>query len=183
MNKIKRLSAIFKFIFIGFFILYPLLVIAFWIMPETFMANITKHSGISFIPLATGEIMHKLSGLEKATGFAIDLIPNFLVMAAIYCLIKLFALYEQGKFFVVAGARYLRRVGFLLLIGSLAATLIFHPLMQIAITMHNPVGHRYTSIMFSTRELCDIFTALLIILISWIMLEACKIREEQELTV
>ena len=182
MNKIQRLSAIFKFIFIGLFILYPLLVIAFWVMPETYIAGIARGIGFSFIPADT-VIMHQLSWLDKFMGFAVDLVPNLLVMTAIYCLIKLFALYEQGKFFVVASARYLRRVGFLLLISDLTAICIFHPLMQIVMTKHNPIGHRYTSVSFSTHDIYNILIALLIILISWIMLEACKIYEEQELTV
>lgn len=178
MNKIKRLSTIFKFIFYLLLVAYPLLVIAFWLAPLALTSQ-----GVNFgIPQGT-KILHSLSWSEKGTGFLISLVPNLLTVAVIYCLARLFALYEQGKIFVVESSRYLRRVGFLLLIGNIISPLIVNPLMQAVMTMHNPTGQRYASITFGTNDLYNIFVALLIILISWIMTEACKIHEEQQLTV
>lgn len=177
MNKIKRLSTIFKFVFFSLFLLYPLVAMVFWISPETFM-----NYGLSFIPKDT-KILHALSWSDKSMGFLIALVPNIIVTVIMYCLFKLFTLYEQSKFFVVESARYLRKVGFLLLINDLILPFIVDPLMQLAITIHNPPGQRYTSVTVSTSDLYGIFTALLIILISWIMVEACKIQEEQQLTV
>ena len=178
MNKIRRLSAILKFIFYTLFIIYPLLMIAYWLAPQVFHAY-GIHIGI---PDGT-QIMHTLSWSERGEGFLVSLIPNLIAMAIYYCLAKLFALYEQGKIFVVATSRYLNKVGFLLLIGGLLSPLIIDPLMQFVLTIHNPAGHCYAGIALGSGNLYDIFIALLIILISWIMLEGCKISAEHQLTV
>ncbi len=178
MNKIKKMSAIFKFLFYGLLIAYPILVILYWIAPLSFI-----NTGVTLgIPMGT-KILHTLSGTEKLLGFLISLIPNLITIAIIYCLARLFSAYEQGKIFVLTSTRYLKRAGILMLVNNLIAPLLIQPLVQGDITSHNPAGQRYIDISLTSQDLYIIFVSLLIILISWIMAEACKIHAEQQLTV
>jgi len=55
--------------------------------------------------------------------------------------------------------------------------------MGFILTWRNPPGHRFASITLIQTNIGVILVALMVILISWIMLEGCKIREEQQLTV
>jgi hypothetical protein len=178
MNKIQRFSRVFKSVFYVLLLVYPLLVLSYWISPHTFTAF-----GMRFgIPAGT-KIMHHMIWQEKAWGFSINLIPSLITMAVFYYLAKLFANYEQGKIFILASSRYLKRIGYLLLTNALIVPFVINPVVQAIITMHNPAGFRYAMITFGTVNLYYIFVSLIFILISWVMTEASKIKEDQQLTV
>ncbi len=179
MNKIKKMSVIFKYLFYGLLIAYPLLVILYWIAPFSF----TPSTGVTFgIPLGT-VILHHISATEKILGALISLLPNLINIAIFYCLAKLFSAYQQGKIFVLTSTRYLKRAGIFMLVNNLLTPFIIEPLMQWFITSHNPAGQRYIAITYTSKDLYITFVSLLIILISWIMTEACKLHDEQQLTV
>ncbi len=63
------------------------------------------------------------------------------------------------------------------------ATALYQALIGFMLTWRNPPGHRFVSITLDQTNIGIILVALMVILISWIMLEGCKIREEQQLTV
>jgi hypothetical protein len=50
-------------------------------------------------------------------------------------------------------------------------------------TWQNPPGHRAATLSLSSIDIATLLTAILIILISWIMAEGCRLREEQQLTI
>jgi hypothetical protein len=115
-------------------------------------------------------------------GFSLSLIPAGIEMLVLYFLSKLFRLYETGEIFSINNVRYIRNVGYALLAGQ-----VFYPvyegLMGIILTMNNPSGHRFAKVSFTQTNVGILLVALLVILISWIMAEGCKLREEQQLTV
>jgi hypothetical protein len=100
----------------------------------------------------------------------------------VYSLIKLFRLYERGEIFSINNVNYIRNIGYALL-----ATEFFEPIFQflmgVVLTMHNPPGQLFFSITLGATNLGIILMSLFIILISWIMAEGCKLREEQQLTI
>jgi len=69
------------------------------------------------------------------------------------------------------------------MISNIVSIFIFNPLLCFFVSVADPAKRPYISVSFGSNDLYNIFIALLIILISWIMTETCKINEEQELTV
>jgi len=59
----------------------------------------------------------------------------------------------------------------------------YEALMGIVLTLHNPHGHRLAIITLDQTNIGILFVAGIVILISWIMSEGCKLREEQQLTI
>jgi hypothetical protein len=100
----------------------------------------------------------------------------------LYSLIKLFGLYSKGEIFSVNSVKHIRNIGYALLITQIVNPL-YEGLMGLALTWHNPHGHRFASVTLNQTNLGIIFVALIVILVSWIMAEGCKLREEQQLTI
>jgi hypothetical protein len=97
-------------------------------------------------------------------------------------LIKLFSLYAKGEIFSLNNVRYIKNIGYALLIGQIVHP-IYQGLMGLVLTWHNPPGHRFASVTFDQVNLGILLVALLVILISWIMAEGCKLQEEQKLVI
>lgn len=181
MKKIQRIGYFFKLLFQIIFIALPILsAICWWRAPAGI--NLFNHSVvINFVP-KNWPIMHHLSVTTKALGFLINLIPVGIAMLALYFLIRLFRLYERGTIFTIQNVRYLRNIGYTLLIGQLLSP-IYDMLISLVLTWSNPHHYRMIGITEKGINVEMILVALLVILISWIMLEGYKLKEEQELTV
>lgn len=177
MNKIRRLSLTLKYVFYALMIVYPIFVVMYWIWPQNAL-----QLGVICIPAST-QILHVMSATEKLLGFAVQFIPNLMVMGIIYYLAKLFSYYEKGLIFMTTSTECLKKIGYLLLSQELLTTFIANPLIQFVITIHNPPHHRYANIDFGNYDLYAIFVALMFLLIAWIMAEACQLQSEQSLTI
>lgn len=186
MHKIQRVSLFFRVLFQIAFIVLPVALVLFWLNGPNpiVLSPVTEASSgveITFIPKSI-HIMHAVSGMEKFYGFLITLIPTGIDLLTLYFLIKLFRLYEKGEIFTISNVRYLRNIAYTLLVGELINP-IYQGLISGAMTWHNPPGHRFASIGFDGTDFGIILLTLFIILISWIMAEGCKLREEQQLTI
>lgn len=188
MNKIKKVSLFFRIIFQFIFVLSPIVLILYWINAPASLSLFDGVINLNSIPriyingLNGDSILHTLSITEKILGFCVSLIPCMIELFILYCLIKLFRLYEKDEIFSINNVRYIRYIGFGLLVGQ-----IVHPfyefLMGLVLTWRNPPGFRFASMTVDQTNIGILFTALLVILISWIMAEGCKLREEQQLTI
>ena len=78
--------------------------------------------------------------------------------------------------------RYIRNIGYALIVTQVIDP-IYQGIMGFVLTWHNPPGHRFSAISLDQTNIGVILIALIVILISWIMSEGCKLREEQQLTV
>lgn len=205
MNKIKQVSLFFRIIFQLLFIALPIFLIISWAYaPDelNLLAGIIKlhaipsnysgmHTytapGAHFLPPSSGvndkAILHTLSTNEKIIGCLVSGIPTMLEMFILYCLIKLFKLYEKGRIFSIKHVKYIRNIGYALLAQQLLMEPIYQFVMGVVLTMHNPPQHRFASISFDQTNIAILLTSLLVILISWIMAEGYKLREEQQLTI
>ena len=187
MSKIKRVSLFFRVLFQFVFIAYPILLISCWINapePLTMLAHVFE---INVIPRAYSSkgimpILHTLSVNEKLMGFFVSLVPLAIELFVLHCLIKLFRLYERGEIFSLNNVTYIKNIGYALLLGQLINP-FYQGIMGVVLTMRNPPGHRYAGITFDQTNLGIVLTALLVILISWVMAEGCRLREEQQLTI
>jgi hypothetical protein len=112
------------------------------------------------------------------------MIPLGFELLTLYFLIKLFKLYEQGEIFSIRNVNFIRKTGYTMLIGQLINP-VYQVLISVTLTWHNKLHGvpRYATIAFDGTSVGIILTSLMIILISWIMAEGCKLREEQQLTV
>lgn len=181
MNRIKRVSFFFRVFFQFLFVLLPVLLIFGWY--EAPHALLTLHGDlvIHMVPRSI-PLLHPLSSTTKFLGFLISLIPTCIEMLVLYFLIKLFKLYEKGEIFTLNSVNYFRNVGYMLLIGQVVNP-FYDALLSAALTWDNPPGHRIAVVIFNGKNIGIILIALLVILISWVMAEACKLNEEQQLTV
>ncbi len=183
MNKIQRVSLFLRFVFQIAFVVLPLMLALYWIFAPQLNLNSMRYNLpiISFIPDGI-EILHPITGTDALWGFLIGLLPTTIEMMILYFLIKLFKLYEQGKIFTLPNVECLKKIGICMLINQ-GASLIYEALISFVLTMHNPAGHRMASVFFGTYDIYNIVTAIMVIVISWIMAEGCKLHEEQQLTV
>jgi len=183
MNRIKKVSQFFKIIFQLIFIALPILLIVSWYYAPTELVTLYGFVHMDAIPANYRKaLLHTLSTNEKMLGFLVSTIPMMVYLYILYTLIKLFSLYEKGEIFSIQPVRHIRNVGYALL-----ATQMIEPFyefaMGIVLTMHNPPGHRFASITMNQNNVGILLTALMVLLISWIMLEACQLKDDQRLTI
>ena len=192
MNRIQRTSMFFRVLFQIVFVVMPVLFVYSWVAWANSLESIYMMNGVihfSFVPqayMATAEhgthILHTLSATEKLLAGCINAVPLAVNLFIFYSLVKLFKLYEQGEIFAMANVRYIRNIGYALLVGQLIDP-FYQAAMGLVLTIHNPPGHGFVAVGLDQTNIETIITALMVILISWIMTEGCKLREDQQLTV
>jgi uncharacterized integral membrane protein len=98
-------------------------------------------------------------------------------LLAVVFFYRLLNLYERGTVFSLANVRIYKRLGFLAVgYGLLVA---YAPAMRPEL----PIVRRLEILFFEATSSHWIIGGLFVVMISLIMMEACKLREEQELTV
>ncbi len=185
MNRIKRVSLIFRVVFQLLFIVLPILVLLSWVSAPEQLTLLDSTIKLNAIPASYSHpdsILHTLSIAEKSWGFSLDMVLMGINLFILYTLIKLFNLYEQGDIFSMQHVRYIRNIGYALLLGQIWNP-VYQFLMGLVLTLHNPPGHRFAAVTLDQTNVGILLTALLVILISWIIAEGCKLREEQQLTI
>lgn len=183
MNKIQRISFFFKIVFQMLFVALPILLIMAWIKSAGTFEIMDRFIYLNYIPAAyMGTILHPLSLSEKYLALGASCLPLFVQLFILFSLIKLFKLFEQAIFFSIENVRSIRNVGYAL-IASQVINPIYQGLMGLILTWRNPEGQRVLSITLDHTNIGVILVALMVILISWIMLEGYKLREEQQLTI
>lgn len=181
MNKIQRVSLCFRYLFQIIFILLPLTQIIGWIAAP----NSLHFLGITFDVIPKGYqhfIPNELSANVKLLAFMMSMIPTAVQLFVLYFLIKLFNHYEQKEIFSLQNVRYIRNVSYGILLQQ-----CINPLCQfilgIPLTWQNATGHHMAVITISDTNVGLVLTAFIIILVSWIMAEGYRLREEQQLTI
>lgn len=185
MNKIKSVSLFFRVVFQGLFVLIPLVFAIGWSIAPDPLISPGHIFSMNVIPREyNGRIFHVLTSSEKFLGFIFNCIPMAVYLFILYSLIKLFRLYEQGEIFSLKNVKNIRNVGYGLLIGQLIYP-FYSVIMGLVLTLGNPKGQhlRYIAITLDQTNIGILLTGLLVILISWIMAEGCKLQEEQQLTI
>lgn len=115
-------------------------------------------------------------------GLTADLIAIIPFMLSIIILKKIFKNYQQGQVFTQQNALFYRNLGYLFFVDAIL-TSFSESLMILAVTFNNLPGHRFFSIGFGTPNLSQFFYGVLVIVLSWIMLEASKINDDQKFTI
>lgn len=183
MEKIKRVSLFFRIIFQLLFIFMPAMLGIAWLTSPDSFVSMGGVINMSFIPrIYSTSILHELTNQDRLLGFLCGMIPVLVELYILYALIKLFKLYEKGEIFTLNNVRYIRRIGYGLLLTQMINP-VYEALMGVILTWNNPPGYRIVKVTLDQTNIGIIFAALIVILISWIMAEGCKLHEEQQLTI
>ena len=180
--KIRKISRFFRWLFTAIFIALPVIHGLLW-----FFAPIPKfdfmHLGFVMDLIPKGvQVMTALSPLTRLYAFLVDLIPLIILEFLFYSLIRLFKLYEQGDIFSTRNVVCIKNIGASLLIFQIIQV-ICNGLLSMVLTWNNPPGFRVITVTLSGLNVSMMLMALLIILISWVMMEGCRLRNEQQLTI
>ncbi len=181
MKNIQYVSRFYKWLFQIMFCILPIIYVVFWInAPSPIFSEVYGFS-MSFVP---DEILitQALTKGTKMLGFMVGLIPLSIHLFTLYFLIVLFKQFERNNIFAKINVHYIKRIGYTVLAGQLLNPL-YQALISPVLTWHNPPGQRVVTITLSGTNLGLLLTSLLIILISWIMAEGYKLKEEQDYTV
>lgn len=178
MEKIKNVSIVLKNLFLLLVFVLPLCDIVLWF----FLKHYHRHYfGISVLPHGVKIWAHP-DLWAKLLGFGGFLIPTLVDMFMCWMLFRLFQQYQKGKIFTPFAVRCLKWVGLGLLIRQFAGV-VSQAIVSVALTSNNPVGFHVLHISFSDFNLYGILVAVMVLIISWVMAEGCKLQEEVDLTI
>lgn len=191
MNKIQKISSYLLVVFNILIVITPLFLAVQWVFisfKNTDESNIINFFRMLEQPIQTPEGNVYLSNISwtpllKLLGFCADLIETLPFLISLFFLKKLFVYYRDGKIFNVRNALIYRKLGMLYLIDALFIKSFSQTLMVLAVTMTNPPGSRYLYISFGTPNLSSLFYGVLVIIVSWVMLEASKLHDEHQFTI
>lgn len=193
MQRIKKISHLFRFFFTAYLFFLPLLILFHWFVTTsdwikgTGIETVMNNGGMYMeIPGGGGNIKfheHHFSLPAKLIGLFGSAIINGIFMVGVYYLIQLFKLYEKGSVFTRQHVHYFKKIGIVLVIYSTLGIMLSNMIFVLAATFDNPPGQRILSLGFGTTNVEVLVIAGLIILTSWIMAEGFKLKEEHELTI
>lgn len=191
MNQIQKMSSYLLLIFNGLMILIPLIFIIQWFFISTKTSDVsdlvnffgilekTIHTPGGYVNLSTVAWTPSL----KLLGFSADIVGVAPFLMSLFLLKSIFSHYKKGEIFSTRNAILYRRLGILYLADALLIKSLSQTMMILAVTLTNPPGHRYLSVSFGTPNLSSLFYGVLVMIVSWVMLEASKIYEETKFTV
>lgn len=177
MNKLRNVSRAFNLLFKVLLIIYPLLVISFWL---GWISLPLQGFSMSHLPLDIDLKTVRFS-LRVYAGL-VDMIPVVFAMIGYFYLSKLFQLYSRNIIFSLQNVLYIRKIGFMLLFNVIAEFLV-QPILSPILTFDAAPGRHLVSIGFGNHDFTNWIVALVVIVASWIMEEGRKLEEEQALTV
>lgn len=191
MNRIQKISAYLLFTFNVLLIAVPLLSIIQWIFiskKTSDVSGVINFFGIFEKTIQTPEGYVNLSSVSwtpllQLLGFSTDIIGLLPFLISLFILKAIFKNYQKGEIFSVRNAIQYRRLGALFLLDALLIKSLSQTLMVLAVTFTNPPGHRYLTISFGTPNLTALFYGILVIIVSWVMLEASRLHDEQKFTI
>ena len=191
MNRIQKISAYLLFTFNVLLIAVPLLSIIQWIFISTKTSDVSgviNFFGIFEKTIQTPEGYVNLSSVSwtpllQLLGFSTDIIGLLPFLISLFILKAIFKNYQKGEIFSVRNAIQYQRLGALFLLDALLIKSLSQTLMVLTVTFTNPPGHRYLTISFGTPNLTALFYGILVIIVSWVMLEASRLHDEQKFTI
>lgn len=125
---------------------------------------------------------HDLPAQTRFYAFLVDLIPLGAIIYGLQKLRGLFSLYEKGLIFTNQNVDCFRSLGRALIIW-VACHVVRTTLLSVILTIDNPPGKRILALMLDSGDFSGAFVGVVVLIISWVMDEGRKIREDQELIV
>lgn len=178
-NKLAKVSLVLQTLFMINLILLPIMHLFYWWVPKNDQLN--KMISMEIGPLhIDAALLHSLSPITHFGVFCIATLPVLAEMYLMYLLMSLFRQYAKGEVFSFTAINIITRIGYTLLalplIGRLSDLANSYLL-----TLDSP--KHYLVFGITSYDLQSIVTGFLVIIISWIMREAKRLHEEQQLTI
>lgn len=180
--KIKKVSFIFRWLFIAIMIALPIINLILWINAPTPIDISGKFGFLMDIVPKGVKVLHPLSWSTKLYGFLVSLIPILIIEFLLYSLVQLFRHYEKAEIFTLKNVSYIKRIGIALLLNQIVNVICNGALSGI-LSWNNPHGYRVIVLTLSGINLSLLLMACIIILISWVMSEGYRLKMEQQLTI
>lgn len=191
MSKIQKISTYLIYALNTLIIIVPMINIVHWILMGTTTIPYFNHLGFydnnATIHTPEGMLInlntiHWLPSL-KVLGCGADLIGALPTILSLFILKTVFKNYQRGEIFSTNNALSYKKLGWLLVLNALLIKPLNDALITIAVSFHYLWGRPFASVSFGTRNLEDLFLGIIVIVISWVMLEASKLHDEQKLTI
>lgn len=191
MAKIQQISSYLLNVFKGLLVTIPLITIFQWFFMEvktTDVGSLINFFGLLERIVETPEGYVNLSTVPwtcftKILGISSDILGLLPFMLSLWVLKSIFSNYQKGDIFTATNATHYKKLGWLFFIDALLVKSLSHTVMVLAITLTNPPGHRYITLQFGTPNLKALFGGMLVLAISWVMLEASQLYDEQKFTI
>lgn len=188
MDRIQKVSSYLLIMFNFLLIALPLFILSLWLFMETAPLKEAISEGLFFESVRTPEGVVNLSlvkwdSLTKVIGFMASFVGLLPILLGLLVLKPIFRNYKKGEIFNIFNARHYTYLGWLFFLDALLAKPLSGMLMVLAVTLTYPPGHRWIQIGYGTPTLGVLFCGVLVIVISWVMVEGYKLQEEQKLVV
>jgi hypothetical protein len=190
-SRIKSVSHKFRLFFTFWLVCTPILYILYWVffndlpvlarsggLPPTIVMPrlFVRVSGLS--PIIVSQ---DLSMKFRFTAFIVSLIPMSIDIAGLLTLVKLFKLYEKGKIFTIDNVKCFRRLGYILIIWAFASVL--YDMIISGVLTHTQIKPLLFGMSLRSADLTTLIIGGIVLVISWVMNEGCKLEEEHALTI
>lgn len=188
MNRINRVSSYLVISLSALLVLIPVASFPLWFFVDTdWMPNVLKQS-LQLSPILIPEGVISLSTVSwtpvtKALALLSVLLERLPLLFRIAVLRTIFKNYEVENIFSAKNARLFRKLGLLFFVDAFLTRPISDCIMTIAATLSNGPGHRYVTFGFGTPNFESLFCGIMLLVVSWVMLEASTLHEEQKLTI
>lgn len=127
-------------------------------------------------------LTRNVSPATKAFGIILDLIPFLLFFLGMFYFIRILNYLKKNLLFTSNVFFLFKRLTYIALFW-----VIYHPisytLLGLVVTLNNPKGYRYLSFVFTYSDALNILLFGLFLIITSLMHEGLKLKEEQDLTV
>lgn len=188
MQRIQNISTYLTWVFNALLIILPLNILAGWFFiewePYRTLVNVSGIWGSILTPEGAVSLASlTLSPLSKLIGLGSSVIGVAPLFCGLLVLKKLFQNYKNGLIFSQQNAEKYKMLAGLFLLNAILAMPLSQMLEVLAVTLSNPPGHRWISLTFGSPNLEVVFCGVLVLCISWIMVEAYRLKEDQNLTI
>jgi len=173
-HRIQRVSSRFRLLFTVLTYCIPAFTLLYWLFFNHLPVGFTTH-----LPV---EVKQALPPKTLLLAFFVSLIPASVAIYGVINLKKLFSLYEKAIVFSEQNVKHFRCLGYTL-ISWVFANLIFVVLISIILTFNNSPGDRVMVAQFGISDIATLIVGAIVVLVSWVMIEASKLEDEQAHTV
>lgn len=188
MDRIQKVSSYLLATFNILLVVLPLSLLILWLFIDHDPIKQAIAEGLFFEPVHTPEgvinlAMIKWDPFAKFIGFVGSLVGILPILLGLFILKTVFRNYRKGEIFNITNARQYKYLGYLFFLSGLITTPLSSMLQVLAVTLTYPPGHRWITIGFGTPNMVTLFCGVLVLVISWVMVEGYKLQEEQKLIV
>jgi hypothetical protein len=190
MNRLQKVSSYLLILFNILLVLTPVSLLFLWSFIDHEPLKGAIEGGLVFeqVPISTPQGLVNLATVNwndftKSIGFLSSLVNELPILLGLLILKNVFRNYQRGDIFNLYNAKQYKNLGYLFFLAAFVTQPLSGMLKVLAITFSNPVGQRTIQISFGTPTFETLFCGVLILVISWVMAEGCKLQEEQKFTI